>query len=217
MAETYDGKPCRKCGGTERYPSKGNRCVGCRKAESEKSKHANRARAKKWREDNHEQYKKQMSVYYSDNKDKCNAQSKAYHEANKERMNAIKKERYWENTETRRAESMRWREDNLEEAKARCRAYKRDNPEVINAINAKRRAAKLNRTPSWLTKEQLDEIRDIYLAAEMFKMYTGETYHVDHVIPLQGEAVSGLHIPENLQLLLAKDNLMKSNKFEGGL
>lgn len=70
---------------------------------------------------------------------------------------------------------------------------------------AKRRAKKLKATPQWLTKEDWSKIKEIYANCP-------DGYHVDHIIPLQGEDVSGLHVPWNLQYLTAKDNLSKSNK-----
>ena len=66
-----------------------------------------------------------------------------------------------------------------------------------------RRANKIQRTPKWA---DLERIRLIYLDCP-------EGYHVDHIIPLQGELVSGLHVPENLQYLTAGENLRKSNKY----
>jgi hypothetical protein len=65
------------------------------------------------------------------------------------------------------------------------------------------RRAKLKKaTPSWAN---LDKIKEIYLNCP-------KGYHVDHIIPLNGVNVSGLHIENNLQYLLAADNLKKSNK-----
>lgn len=92
--------------------------------------------------------------------------------------------------------------------------YRDANKDQHNARTAKRRAAKLQRTPAWLTKEQLDEIETFYTAALAFRLFTGLTYHVDHIIPLQGKNVSGLHVPWNLQVIPATDNLKKSNLFE---
>ena len=90
--------------------------------------------------------------------------------------------------------------------------YAKQNRPKRNSFTAKRKAAKLNRTPPWLNKEHLQQIEDLYLIAKMFQMYTGQEYHVDHVIPLQGKNVSGLHTPWNLQVLPAKENLIKGNK-----
>jgi len=76
-----------------------------------------------------------------------------------------------------------------------------------NFLEANRRAAKLKATPNWLTEEHKLQIRAIYDSCP-------EGFHVDHVIPLQGREVRGLHVPWNLQLLPWKLNLKKSNKVE---
>lgn len=57
-------------------------------------------------------------------------------------------------------------------------------------------------------------IKVIYLACEAITASTGIEHHVDHIVPLQGESVSGLHVWWNLQIIPAKENLSKSNKWE---
>jgi hypothetical protein len=69
--------------------------------------------------------------------------------------------------------------------------------------NRKRQLAKLKRTPIW---SDLELIR-------VFYMNCPEGYQIDHIAPLCGALVSGLHVPENLQYLLASDNQKKHNKF----
>ena len=81
----------------------------------------------------------------------------------------------------------------------------------IAANCRKRQAAKLQRTPSW-ANDQL--IQAYYLEAKRLEELTGIEFHVDHIIPLQGELVSGLHVETNLQLLPAHENLGKSNSFD---
>lgn len=83
-----------------------------------------------------------------------------------------------------------------------CRHY-RENKQEYLARNAKRRALKLKATPSW---SETDLIKEFYVNCP-------EGCHVDHVIPLQGELVCGLHVIVNLQYLTARDNLSKGNKF----
>lgn len=69
--------------------------------------------------------------------------------------------------------------------------------------SARNRASRLERTPSWANQKK---IKEIYANCP-------EGHHVDHIIPLQGEKVSGLHVETNLQYLTAEENLKKSNKF----
>ena len=102
---------------------------------------------------------------------------------------------------------------NLSKISKSKRLYRSENSSKINNGTAIRRAIKLNRTPSWLTNDDKRIIKDMYGIASRVSKETGIKYHVDHVIPLQGELVSGLHIPINLQLLTAKANLTKGNYF----
>lgn len=66
-------------------------------------------------------------------------------------------------------------------------------------------------TPKWLTKDQRKEIQNIYEEAYILAEKSGVSYHVDHILPLRGKNVSGLHVPWNLQILTAKENILKSN------
>lgn len=84
----------------------------------------------------------------------------------------------------------------------------------MNAKSAKRKAAKLKATPVWLNQDQLKSIEELYWLAKDLKAVSGETYHVDHIIPLQGKGVCGLHVPWNLQILPADINIRKRNNVE---
>jgi len=68
-------------------------------------------------------------------------------------------------------------------------------------------------TPKWLNPEQKQQIVDIYEHMRDCRTVTGEDYHVDHIIPLRGENICGLHVPWNLQVLPAYVNISKSNKY----
>lgn len=66
-------------------------------------------------------------------------------------------------------------------------------------------------TPKWLTKEHKQQIVDTYELMRDCRVVTGEDYHVDHIVPLRGENICGLHVPWNLQVLPAYVNIFKSN------
>ena len=67
-------------------------------------------------------------------------------------------------------------------------------------------------TPKWLTKEQKKKIVDIYEDMRRYRDTTGEEYHVDHIIPIRGKNVCGLHVPWNLRVIKAFDNMSKGNE-----
>ena len=148
-----------------------------------------------------EYQKEYMKAYRAANKDRIAAQmkitEKVWREANKERISANKKAD---------------RIANPEKYAARAKAWKANNRALVNADASHRRAAQLQRTPPWA---DMAAIAKVYAAAAFIHEELGyDLPHVDHIIPLQGKNVSGLHIASNLQLLSASANTSKGNRHE---
>jgi hypothetical protein len=115
------------------------------------------------------------------------------------------------NPEKRRKITQKYKAKNREKLNKKTREWFRKNPEKLRGYLAKRRAQRLNATPKWLSKEDLKRIDDIYTSAKVLGEKFKVNYHVDHIIPLNGENVCGLHVPWNLQLLEASLNIAKGN------
>ena len=129
-------------------------------------------------------------------KEQQKAASKAWAEVNREKRNASAKA---------------YRETNREKVATLRTAWKKTNPGKVNALVVKRNAAKLKRTPPWAN---LERIKEIYVEAAYWnEIWPEDPVHVDHIIPLQGQTVSGLHVESNLQILRALENIKKSNSF----
>jgi hypothetical protein len=94
------------------------------------------------------------------------------------------------------------------------RAYCDNNRYKDVAGKAKRRAKKLNAVPFWLNVAHFLEIECMYMYHQIFSDIMTERpgWHVDHIEPLQGNNVCGLHVPWNLQVLPAMENLSKGNR-----
>jgi 5-methylcytosine-specific restriction endonuclease McrA len=90
--------------------------------------------------------------------------------------------------------------------------YKEANPDMYKELVSLRRRRFRQATPNWLTATQRMEIRLKYRLAIELSRATGIRHAVDHIIPLQGEEVCGLHVPWNLQVIPQTENLKKSNK-----
>lgn len=90
--------------------------------------------------------------------------------------------------------------------------HKEANPDYYRSLVSMRRRRFRDATPKWLSAEQKMEIRLKYRLAIEMSRATGVRYAVDHVIPLQGEEVCGLHVPWNMEVITQDDNLKKSNK-----
>ena len=91
-------------------------------------------------------------------------------------------------------------------------AWKLNNPVQVKASTTARKRRHRQATPKWLNFKQKSEIRQIYQIAITMTETTGEQYVVDHIVPLRGQDVCGLHVPWNLRVITQEENLKKSNK-----
>jgi hypothetical protein len=137
-----------------------------------------------------------------------------YDKGHSEKIRTHKKNWEIRNPEKAKALKVSYKENNPEKLKATKKNWKSNNIGRVNADTAKRRAAKLLRTPPWLSVEQIEEIRNFYIEAKDLQWLSSPTdpFTVDHIVPLQGENVSGLHVPWNLQILPRSINSSYCNR-----
>ena len=90
--------------------------------------------------------------------------------------------------------------------------WRKDNPDKHCATQARRRAKKLQRMLKWGKEHLKPEIDNWYRRAKLATIFMEELYEVDHIEPLQGKNVSGLHVPWNLTLLTKPENTSKGNR-----
>lgn len=101
-----------------------------------------------------------------------------------------------------------------EKIKAGVRKWEKQNPAKVLAKTRLTQAKRKQRYPHWLSQDERWMIQQAYELAELRTKLFGFAWHVDHIIPLQGKIVSGLHTPYNLQVIPGSINVRKANKFE---
>lgn len=162
---------------------RGTLCKGC--ANTEKREYSKTEEGKQKR-------RKYAINYTNKNRENVNKYAREWRCKNKERLNPKQKE---------------YRDKNLQFYRQKDRE-KFQNPKrkLQHKINqADRRARKLRATPLWLTEEQKQEITNIYTNCPI-------GYHVDHIEPLRGKEICGLHVPWNMQYLPALENIRNGNR-----
>lgn len=197
----YTGKPCKHGHVSERYVSSSD-CVQCAKDRATKSAKENPVktaeRVKAWNISNVERQRINKKEWKANNKDIVLASNKKHRDAHKEQIRKTRGIWYINNKQKHADYNKEWRTANL----GKCAAYVRA-----------RQAARIERTPAWLTEDDEWLMEEAYILAALRTKMLGFPWHVDHVIPLRGKRVSGLHVPTNLQVIPGSENLSKSNNY----
>ena len=176
-------------------------------------------------------YRPQCKLCYSETRKANDAKPEVRARINEQNM-----EYHWRNREKRCAAMAKWQKDNWgqvlewraenadkiaviqrrwidnhpEKKAASDRRWLENNRGKARAQRAKREKAIRRQTPPWA---DLVAIEKVYVKSAEKTAKTGIPHHVDHIIPLQGRLVSGLHIKSNLRVIPAIDNIRKSNSY----
>jgi hypothetical protein len=160
------------------------------------------SKAKRWNSLNKEQHMQHQRKFRTTNPDQVRSIEKKYVKTNKAYS-------------TKR----RWHSLHDEYSKLKSREFRRNNPGYASFYSNLRKSRIKQATPCWLSKEQLHEMRDIYVQCSGLVKETGIKYNVDHVCPIvmkdeNGVHVGcGLHVPWNLEIVTEEYNSKKGCSF----
>jgi len=175
--------------------------------------------------------KQRDATWRSKNRDRINSYSRAWYEKNKlvilesrkAKYDPVKsslrtKKDYQKNSKKRIMQGKQWRAANAEKCKELKRSWIERNKDYYLARSAEyesiKRASFTSATPSWANKFF---IREIYHLCGLRTKLTGVKHHVDHIIPIQSKLVCGLHVENNLRVIPARINIIKSNHLQESL
>ena len=196
---------CRKC----RVSAQNDR----RLANLDESRKKTREYLREWRAKNPDKVAETNKKYDEKNRDKRSAYAKQYRQDNPEKIKALFDSWAERNPEKIRAYGVKataaWTERNPEYHNQHYKA----NKERYVAARARRRAAQESATPDWLTAIDKAMIQEMYDVSTARYTQTGVKHHVDHIVPINGKGVAGMHVPWNLQVITAQENLSKGWRF----
>lgn len=197
----YECKPCAVLARKQWAAENPDRVRALNRRWVAKDPERNRAKTREWSAANPDRKKESDQAYRSENAERLREQQRGWALRNAENLAA-----------SRRVKRL----ENLESAREKNREWKRLNPDQVAAANARRKARKLQACPLWLTADHHQRMRQFYADAQQRTLSTGVPHQVDHIVPLLGVTVCGLHVPWNLQVLTAEENVKKSNRLLDG-
>ncbi len=163
--------------------------------------------------ENFSKHKRSKDGYQKYCKSCVSAYKKDYYARNKQSILELRK-KYYEENKDKVAENIKdYQARNKDKIADYQVEYRVNNKSRLNALRRKYEMSKLQATPKCLIDSDFVAMSDFYKEAELLSKQ-GSKFHVDHIIPIQGKLVCGLHVPWNLRVINFKDNLSKSNKLD---
>jgi len=167
--------------------------------------------AKAWALRNAERVKALRKANYENNRQINIEKTRAWKKRNPARVLASQRSRASVNREKNRAARKAWENRNPTAALESFKRYRERNRAKIRARLAVSKQGREKRRVLWANQ---DAILAIYRQAEFMTRTTGRLHVVDHIIPLQGRTVSGLHVETNLRVVEHHENARKHNAWE---
>lgn len=149
------------------------------------------------------------------------AYKKDYDQQNRERIREYRKSYreknrgdLWEDRNKAASYAIKrgWAKANPEKVREISANYRRKNKHRAAEYASQRRFVARQAEPAWLTDEDKVRMQQFWQLRELKSFVTGVDYEVDHVVPLNGQTVCGLHVPWNLRLIPKSENRSKSNR-----
>ena len=186
LTRYFTGKPCKHGHLSERYTSTGQ-CVECTAEQSQKRRqdYPEKAHAawRKWLESNRELHNTRVKRWQGKNPDKVKIAAAAWVKANPDKVAQTK------------------------------RRYLARHPDKATAMAVASVAKRAKRVPKWLSLDDKWVLKEAYALAKQRTKLFGFVWEVDHIIPLRGSNVSGLHVPLNVQVIPKALNRRKRNVY----
>lgn len=168
-----------------------------------------------WRLSNRERLLIEKKRHYANNSEVYKARAKSWREENADHKREIDCEWRRTNSERKAANDAAWYRKNKDHKRQYDKAWRPgyilENKHLLAAWSAAYRARRLMATPSWA---DLDKIEAVYALASKMSVDTGVRHEVDHIVPLCGRNVCGLHVENNLSVITMSENRSKGNRFE---
>jgi hypothetical protein len=184
LSKYVTGKPCKHGHFSERY-TKSAQCLECVKAQNIV-----------WREANPDKHVASMKKWWLNNKELHNTRVKRWQSLNKDKIKQAAK---------------LWAKNNPDKVKEKTLRYIKKHPDAYTARAVRGVIARAKRVPKWLTSGEKWMVREAYHLSKLRTKLFGFVWEVDHILPLRGATVSGLHVPSNLQVIPKAQNRQKRN------